>query len=387
MKNRVRRSLLLAAVFVSLSSSAALADAVQPSTVAKGWVWLDQPSQPLNTCYTPPEWWQHNMRYDILTVYPWRDYAPAALNCVTRTGVGIYRVTFPNFAVSGGTAHVTAYGGNHSCKIQSWGSSGSDMNVYVRCFTPSGSPGDGRFSALFYKDGTKSTIYGNAYLWADQPSPTVPYTPSIYYQFNSRDSVNTVSRLATGEYDVLFPDMENTSEPNKGGHVQVTAYGTGPERCKVRGWSESGGTVTARVGCSHAGVPADSRFTASFMRSPGDLAMSFAEDINEGYYVWANAAPTPSLYYQSDSYGGNQASLQWLSTGAYRVNLSGVDPLHSTAQVTAYGGGDAYCTVAYWYQAPDGSTTAVDVRCFSGTGSPVNTQFNLLYLTRQIILY
>jgi hypothetical protein len=265
------------------------------------------------------------------------------------------------------------------------------MNVYVRCFTPSGTLVNGRFSALFYKDGTKSTIYGNGYLWADQPSATACYTPSTFYQFNSRGGTNTICRAATGEYDVRFPSMtKHTYEPAKGGNVQVTAYGTGPERCKVRYWFESGGTVTARVGCSHDGAPIDTRFTASFARSPGYLAMSVAEDTQEGYYVWADAAPTPNTSYQVDSYGTSAATLEGPSTGLpagqYRVRLPGVNPIYSTAQVTAYGGGDAYCTVAGWGAATGGGTV-VNVHCFSSSGLPVSSLFNLLYLTRQIILY
>ena len=390
MKNCIRRSLLFATAFIALNSSAALAEPVQPNTVAKGWVWANQPSSALSVPYVPPTEWQHNERYDMLPAYPWRDYAPSALNSVTRTGVGAYRVTFPHFAVSGGTAHVTAYGGNHTCKIRSWSPSGGDMNVNVSCFTPGGSPVDGRFSALFYKDGLKSTIYGNGYLWADQPSTTGCYTPSPFYQFNSRGGTNTICRISLGLYDVRFPNMEkHTFEPDKGGTFQVTAYGTGPERCKVRSWFESGDTMTARVGCSHAGVAADTRFTASFARAPGDLAMSVAEDTQEGYYVWADAAPNPNLYYQVNSYGTSDATLEGPSTGLpvgqYRVHLPGVDPVYSTAQVTSYGSGDAYCTVAGWGAAAGGGTT-VTVQCFSNAG-PANAQFNLLYLTRQIILY
>src|SRR6185503_17753996 len=111
-------------------------------------------------------------------------------------------------------------------------------------------------------------------------------------------------------------------EQVKGGDVQVTAYGAGGERCKVRIWNESGGTVTAHVGCSLGGVPADARFTASFMRQPGELAIVVAEDTQESAYVWADTAPHPSDAYQL---GAGDPTLEspstGLPTGTYRVHL------------------------------------------------------------------
>jgi hypothetical protein len=216
------------------------------------------------------------------------------------------------------------------------------------------------------------------------------YTPALSYQFNSRGETNTVCRLGTGEYEATLPRMEkHTFEPSNGGHVQVTAYGGGAERCKVRGWSQVGTSLRARVGCvNSSGSAVDARFTLSFLRSPGTLATSVAEDTLEGFFVWGNTTPQPSSFYQSDSYGGHDATMQQIGSGFYRVHLPGVKSINdSTAQVSAYGSGDAYCTVNSWSTDVSSNGTAVDVRCFNSAGTAVDSMFTLHYLTNRIIFY
>jgi hypothetical protein len=69
--------------------------------------------------------------------------------------------------------------------------------------------------------------FGWAYLLADQPTSS-SYTPPLAYQFNSSGATNTVVRTGVGAYTATLPFLAAYT-----GHVQVTAYGTGSERCKV----------------------------------------------------------------------------------------------------------------------------------------------------------
>ncbi|MFO0571747.1 MAG: hypothetical protein U0263_39345 [Polyangiaceae bacterium] len=69
----------------------------------------------------------------------------------TRTGAGIYAVTFPSLsATAGGHVQVTAYGGqgtptsNH-CNILFWG----DTTANVRCYTSAGAAADTAFTILW----------------------------------------------------------------------------------------------------------------------------------------------------------------------------------------------------------------------------------------------
>ncbi|WP_437586899.1 hypothetical protein [Sorangium sp. So ce1000] len=100
-----------------------------------------------------------------------------------------------------------------------------------------------------------------AYAWAHQA--TGSFTASSSYSRNSSGDAsgqgvnNTVTQLGAGQYRVRFPDVGAAP----GGHVQVTAYGAGAERCKVNSWVRSGDDVDVHVNCFTAGgAPTDTRF-------------------------------------------------------------------------------------------------------------------------------
>jgi hypothetical protein len=98
----------------------------------------------------------------------------------------------------------------------------------------------------------------NGYVWANQPA-TASYTPSLTYQYNSTGANNTITRTAVGTYHVTFPGLTAA-----GGHVQVTAYGSGPERCKVGSWG--GSPVVVNVYChNNAGVLVDTYYNVQFV--------------------------------------------------------------------------------------------------------------------------
>jgi hypothetical protein len=50
------------------------------------------------------------------------------------------------------------------------------------------------------------------------------------------------------------------------GHVQVTAYAAGSERCKVQGWTSTLTAKNVNVRCFNAaGAPANSRYVVDFV--------------------------------------------------------------------------------------------------------------------------
>jgi hypothetical protein len=97
-----------------------------------------------------------------------------------------------------------------------------------------------------------------AYVRDDQPtSPS--YTPSAY-QFNDTGASNTITRSGVGVYSVQFPVLSLGY-----GDVQVTAYGSGSEYCKVAYWMPGAGV---QVRCfSSAGAPVDAGFDVTFLSS------------------------------------------------------------------------------------------------------------------------
>jgi hypothetical protein len=322
-------------------------------------VWADQPS---SASYIPNP------------AYQWNSQHPsAAVNTITRTGVGSYTVRLPDLGAFSGTVIVTAYGPTaNSCKVLYWDPSGRDQLVHIRCFTVTGVRADTHFTMSY----TNPAGFGNdfAYVWANKPT-TASYVPSQPYQANSSGAVNQIKRRGTGSYLVELPNLGQEA-----GHVQVTAYGPGPKRCKVGSWGPVGTKQDIRVFCyAPSGNPADSRFTLTYVRDGNVLnePICCRPDGNPTAYAWADrpsdASYTPEPLYQfTDS--APPITISRLATGSYAVHVP--DDLSSgNVQVTAYGRGSAQCKVNFWTPA-----AGIRVLCFSTTGSPVDTRFDVSFV-------
>jgi hypothetical protein len=116
--------------------------------------------------------------------------------------------------------------------------------------------------------------YVLCYVWANVPSPTAPYSPASQYSYNAvgRANANIVTKTGTGTYTVTCGGVgggalfSGSGTWGAGGHVQVTAYGSGPSHCKVNGWSTGGADFSASVSCySPNGAPVDSFFDLLFV--------------------------------------------------------------------------------------------------------------------------
>ena len=314
-----------------------------------GYVWADNPAA---ASYTPSTAYQRNLT--------------GALNTIQRLGVGYYKVVFENLGIYyGGTVDVTAYGpGPGECKVQNWGPTLADMNVYVRCFNANGAALDTRFTAAFTRP-ISSSRFG--YVWAHAPS-SPSYTPSLTYQYNSTFATNTITRVGVGAYQVTFPGLGGL-----GGTVKVSAYGAGSEACHVVSWGSSGGDAIVNVRCRDtAGMPVDTYYTATFHAEQGLLGTVAGPRA----YVWANKAGagsyTPSLLYQYNSSGGTN-TITRLGAGTYRVRLPGLGGVSGHVQVTAYGPGSKRCKVQSWTSTLTAKN--VNVRCFNAAGAPANSRY------------
>jgi len=96
-------------------------------------VWANAP---FSASYTPSANFQFNTQPGDLTI--------------SRTGTGVYTVSVPNQAQTGGSVQVTGYGtaATH-CKVESWGPSGSNQAINVRCFNASGAAADEYFTMSY----------------------------------------------------------------------------------------------------------------------------------------------------------------------------------------------------------------------------------------------
>jgi hypothetical protein len=176
-----------------------------------------------------------------------------------------------------------------------------------------------------------------------------------------------------------------------GGTVLVTALGLVPGRCKVGEWRTAGNDTVVNVYCfDFAGNPINLPFTLSFMSDVG-LGSRFSEDQHYGGYVWANepttASYTPSRIYQLNTNGSSINTITRSSIGDYTVNMPGLAPDNrSAALAVAYGSGSEYCSVRGWRSDGRGGTS-VSIKCFNSSGTPVDAQFTLVYLTDDLVLF
>lgn len=217
-----------------------------------GYVWADSPAAP---AYTPNLAFQAN--------------STGAINTITRSGVGVYRVYMPGLGAAGGHVQVTPYGLTPArCVVWFWLNNAGTEEINVKCFTMAGAPTDSRFTVTFV-DGTNILGLGNccdpagyatAYAWANDATLPGPYQPSPSYEFSHMQpfAVPGARRIGVGHYAISWQPWISHNH----GNVQVTAYGASAINCKVDYWNNPDGI---RVRCFTAtGAPADSRYTVAF---------------------------------------------------------------------------------------------------------------------------
>jgi len=331
-----------------------------------GYVLNDRASQA--GCYQPGTLYSYSSRGQV--------------NTVCRTGIGTYLVLFPDLAVAGGNAQVTASGSAAaSCKVTGWGPSGTQEQVWVACFSFAGAAKDATFTASFAAGGGA----GNTIAFARADNPTAgSYTPTLAFQYNNRGGPATVARAGPGAYTVSFP---NVSGARVAGSVKVSAYGPGSGVCKVVSWGPNAPLTVELVAVqcyTSAGAASDQQFSVVYM----DAMNLIGDNMMATGYVWADqpTAPayTPSLPFQQ-SRTFNQSGIVTITrsgTGAYKVVLplqaEGLDGGH--VQVTAYGRGTGRCQVDSWGQQL--SARSVLVLCFGNTGAAADSYFTLAYTAR-----
>jgi len=214
-----------------------------------GFLWANDP---FSASYTPSPTYQFN--------------STGATNTVTRSGVGNYLVSMPGLgAAPAGHVKVTAYGtGDASaCKVGYWTESAGARLINILCYDPAGNPVDTYYTVTYVNALSVLGVTGAAaaYVWAHAPT-TASYVPSATYSFNSTGGSNSITRSSTGNYTLHLPGLAAAN-----GHVQVTAYGGGSDRCKVGFWFPSGTELQVNVVCFNAaGSPVDTLYAASYTR-------------------------------------------------------------------------------------------------------------------------
>jgi hypothetical protein len=218
------------------------------------YLWASNPT----ASHTPPSSYQWN--------------ANGSLSTVSWGGTGVYYASLTGLStVYPSSVQVTAYGEDSAyCKVSSWGAGGGNVNVTVRCFAANGQPANSRFTLSFFT--SAPTLWApTGYVWANDKLSS-SYTPYTWFQKNAQGGTNTAGRYGQGSYWVHYPHFKSTSLTawgwNASSTAQVTAYGEGPEYCKVGSWWETATGSQVEIACFNpGGTPADTQFNQAFMNN------------------------------------------------------------------------------------------------------------------------
>jgi hypothetical protein len=295
---------------------------------------------------------------------------------IVRTGLGKYTVTFSGLGgeALGGTVDVTAEGNQPAqCEVTSWDrdSTGFSLQVGVDCFAVAGARMDAPYMVAFTSGG--STSGTTDYVWASRPT-TLSYAPAPAYSFNSSGTINKITRLGVGQYQVNMPGPAVS-----GGTVKVTAYGTAADSCQVAGWVGLSTGQVVDVHCFDAtGAAANDKFTVTYTNADDLLG-----DGGDSGYLWGddptNPHYMPDLVYQWDTVG-SQATVTRSVTGQYENQFPKASMGNTgDEQATAYGAVDAHCIV----DGPAGKvgfTQTADVFCYDTSGNPMDVYYTVQWM-------
>jgi hypothetical protein len=222
------------------------------------------------------------------------------------------------------------------------------------------------------------THTAEGYAWADRPS-AASYHPSANYAFNRSGGAITVTKPAgtIGRYAVRFAGLSALLGTKS--TVKVTGYSTNNSYCQPTGPKLASDVVSIRCFRGNTGAPVDAYFTVLIRKPPpastftSPVAFAYANQPTAGSYV----PPASSSWNPA---GGIKVSRS--GTGIYSVLFEKIGPgLRSNGghvQVVAVGTGSQYCVVGGWGGSPD---LSIDVRCFTKSGSPADTKFNVQFLS------
>jgi hypothetical protein len=156
-------------------------------------------------------------------------------NQVRHLGTGRYEVLFPGPASKGvtGTVEVTPYRTGGDCVDAGWTGTKSGQEVYVDCYSGSGSPQNGGFDVAYANKTNLLGAHGLATAAVEFPGTgwVMPLGPH-YFSANAR-----VAGLEwnPGDYTVDLAGTGGSIE-NNGGSVQVEAVSKHDDHCYTSSW-------------------------------------------------------------------------------------------------------------------------------------------------------
>lgn len=181
-----------------------------------------------------------------------------------------------------------------------------------------------------------------------------------------------VSRFNIGDYTTEVPLMSSAFHPGNKETVITTTYGATTVQCVALGWSSEPDQdfFGVRTLCNdmRGGRFVDQEFASLVV---GNNSVS-------GTHAFAYATRPTAASYTPDTAtsfttGTGRMLIERTAVGDYNVTLGTGSPNGSTYLVSAVSA-QAVCGVGSW------RTSGVRVRCFDGTGAPVDARFTVLQI-------
>jgi hypothetical protein len=182
-------------------------------------------------------------------------------------------------------------------------------------------------------------------------------------------AVSVAHSAGSGQYTVSFAGIGS----GWNGNVQVSGEGGDNTRCRTTGWNPSGSTEQVRVQCNRPdGSVADAAFAVLFYEYTTPAPSTYPTSLA---YAWVSNGTAPAAYNYNSS--GHLNTVTHNAPGDYTVTIPQAGFWNGSAMVTAYGGSGApFCQIGSW---GTGSSTSIDVKCWSNTGAPADSDFSLSY--------
>jgi hypothetical protein len=342
------RLMVAVAVAALLSATLPVAAASAGPPPITGYVWGYQPANP---SYMAASGYEYNSAGGPIQIL--------------RPATGVYKIKFIGLAGVGGVAHASAYGSTAICVVSSYGPSGADEWVVVRCFTNTGAPVDTRFVANVTNRRPAGNHFG--YLLSDDPTPpAIGYTPPAATSYDSGGKPIHVVRTAAGHYEVTLSAFAADSAALwVNGFIAITAYGTAAIKCQM---FDPAVVATDRivVACyDDTGFAADAAFTLTYARgvSPLGGATGFATATVDHYGI------APFVKGATNTFGGGAGTSDILDT-VYEITfpLAGAPRGHAVASII--GTPPMYCVIESWWAAA--GTEHLILSCHDGDNGDPN---------------
>jgi len=250
------------------------------------------------------------------------------------------------------------------CTVDGWGS--SPVSVGLTCTDTAGTPRDTAFALTSTRGtgvaGGASGRLAHAWLDADAPHP--------YYNHVTGGGSITRTRSGPGVYQATIPGLGHEQDT---GTVQLTRYGS-PGFCNTNFWTSDSENMHVKITCRDLdGDPSDASVDLLFLRKLGPEGFGGGP----AAYLWASnknaSAPYRPNTLDAGQSNGKRSTIDRTAVGVYRVTLKGL-PRGGAATVTAHGTGKARCPLGKIFTT---APATVVVRCYTPTGSLVNSNFTL----------